>query len=115
MIVQASDNRGINTRVTNVSVTVNVLRNQPPFFTNTPYRMSVSERTALATSLYRVTANDNDLIGRIVYTVIGDSYTPGYFTVDSTSGVVSAISNLTVDYNLFYVVSIVYCLNLWHC
>ncbi|WAQ95445.1 FAT4-like protein [Mya arenaria] len=102
MIVQASDNRGINTRYTNVSVTINVDRNQPPFFVNTPYRFTVSEQTDLSTSLYRVTATDGDLIGDIVYNVLGDSYTPGYFTVDSTTGIVSAISDIRLDNKISY-------------
>lgn len=104
MIVQASDNRGINTKYTNVSVTVNVQRNQPPFFLNTPYGFSISEKQSLNVQLYQVTATDGDLIGDIVYTVVGDSYTPGYFTVDSNTGVVTAISDLSLDRNLQYTV-----------
>ena len=109
MIVQASDNRGIYTRYTNVSVTVNVVRNQSPFFINQPYGFQISERTDVATSLYRVTANDNDLIGNIVYTVIGDIPAPSYFSVDSTSGAISARADLTLDTTLQYTVSGMWC------
>ena len=106
MIVQASDNRGQYTRRTNVTVTVNVLRNQSPFFINEPYRLTISERSDLAVSLYRVTANDNDLLGDIVYTVLGDIPATSYFTVDSDTGVISATADLKLDTTLNYVVSI---------
>lgn len=105
MIVQAQDNRGQYTRYSNVSVTVIVLRNQSPFFINEPYRFTVSERTDVAVSLYGVTANDNDLIGDIVYNVRGDIPAPSYFTVDSVTGVISASNDLMIDTTIGYVVS----------
>ena len=108
MIVQASDNRGIYTRRTNVTVTVNVLRNQSPFFLNEPYRRTISERTNVGVSLYRVTANDNDLIGEIVYNVIGDIPATSYFTVNSSTGVVSARADLMLDNTINYVVSLIF-------
>jgi hypothetical protein len=104
MIVQANDNRGINTKYTNVSVVVNVQRNQPPFFINAPYSVSISERQAQNERIYQVTARDNDLIGDIVYTVLGDSFTPGYFTVNPDNGVVTVISDLSLDRTLTYTV-----------
>lgn len=106
MIVQASDNRGINTKYTNVSVTVNILRNQSPFFLNEPCRFTISERAELGVSLYRIQASDNDLIGSLVYTVQGDGLAPGYFNVDPVSGVVTAEVDLLVDSTLLYVVCI---------
>lgn len=63
MTVQASDNR-LQPRLTNATVIINVVRGQPPFFFNTPYSTSVNERVAIGTSVYRVTAQDSDLIVR---------------------------------------------------
>lgn len=104
MIVQANDNRGINTKYTNVTVTVNVLRNQAPFFLNEPCRFSISEKAALSTSLYRIQATDSDLIGDLIYTVQGDGLAPGYFSVDTVAGVITAIADLWVDRALLYTV-----------
>ena len=104
MIVQANDNRGINTRYANASVIINVQRNQPPFFLNLPYNVQISERQELNQQIYQVTARDNDLIGDIVYTVLGDSFTPGYFTVNPDNGAVTAISDLRPDRTLTYTV-----------
>lgn len=106
MIVQANDNRGINTKYTNVSVTVNVLRNQAPFFLNEPCRFTISEKSELSVSLYRIQASDSDLIGDLVYTVQGDGLAPGYFTVNSDTGVITAIADLRVDRTLVYTVCI---------
>ena len=102
MIVQAQDNRGQYTRYSNVTVTVIVLRNQSPFFISEPYRLVISERADVATSLYQVTANDNDLIGEIVYTVLGDIPAPSYFTVDANTGVISATNDLMLDNTINY-------------
>jgi len=106
MIVQANDNRGINTRTTNVSVTVNIIRNSSPFFFNQPCQFTISEKSELSVSLYRIQASDSDLIGAIVYTVQGDALAPGYFTVNSVSGVITAIADLRVDRTLIYTVCI---------
>lgn len=108
MIVQVNDNRGINTRYANASVTVNVIRNQSPFFINTPYGLTVEEDQGQSSSIYRVTANDNDLLGTIVYRVLGDVPATSYFDVDSQTGAVSVKANLLQDRTLSYTVSSYY-------
>jgi len=109
MIIEASDNRGINTKYTNATVIINVERNQPPFFVSNNFGFAVSENTALGVSLSSVRAQDNDLIGNIVYTVLGDSYTPGYFTVNPNTGAISAVSNLRLDSRIQYTVCRLIC------
>ncbi|XP_035826838.1 protocadherin Fat 4-like [Aplysia californica] len=93
-IVQASDQR---TRVTNATVTITVLRSQPPRFVNTPYSFSVGERTLVGSSVYTVLAVDTDLEGQIVYEVVGDAPAPSYFSVDSNTGVIAPRTGLTID------------------
>lgn len=73
MTVQASDNR-LQPRLTNATVIINVVRGQPPFFLNTPYSTAVNERVAIGTSVYRVSAQDNDLIVSLLVIVVIKSY-----------------------------------------
>jgi hypothetical protein len=77
-------------------------------FVNTPYASSHSENNAVGTSVYRVSAIDNDLVGRINYDVIGDGIAPYYYAVNSQTGEVTIRNALTTDrLNVNYVVSIV--------
>lgn len=101
MTVQASDNR-LQPRLTNATVIINVVRGQPPFFLNTPYSTAVNERVAIGTSVYRVSAQDNDLIGNIQYNLIGDIPGSSYFRVNSTTGMVFVAVNLRQDSTQFY-------------
>lgn len=73
MTVQASDNR-LQPRLTNATVIINVVRGQPPFFLNTPYSTAVNERVAIGTSVYRVSAQDNDLIVSLLAIVVIKTY-----------------------------------------
>ena len=104
MIAQVNDNRGINTRYDNVSVQVNVLRNQSPFFVNQPYITSISERRNQSLQVYSVSARDNDLIGDIVYTVVGDVPAPSYFSLNPVTGAIFIQDNLQLDTLLSYTV-----------
>ena len=47
--------------MTNATVVINVLRNRSPRFIDVPYSFSLSERTVVGTSVYDVTAVDDDL------------------------------------------------------
>ena len=67
-VVQASDQR---TKATNVTVTINVLRSQPPQFSNTPYSFQILETSQPGPSLYNVQAFDNDLeVSSLFYFVV---------------------------------------------
>ncbi|XP_076458561.1 protocadherin Fat 4-like [Babylonia areolata] len=95
-IVQASDQRS-NARLTNATVTINVIRSQPPRFQNTPYTFTVSERAAVGASIYRVSAFDSDLKGALLYDVVGVAPAPSYFQLNTTTGVISPRVDLKVD------------------
>ena len=107
MTVQARDQRVPNERFATAPVTVFVTRTRnPPTFVQLPYVKTVSENDPVGLSIYRVTATDSDLQGRIEYTVIGDDVAPYYFRVNLTSGDVHIRNNLKTDVNFDYSVSI---------
>ncbi|KAL5018737.1 hypothetical protein ScPMuIL_004459 [Solemya velum] len=94
MRVRATDG-GTPERTAVASVIVNVNRNRfPPVFTNTPYIISLSEKEAPQTSIYQVTATDQDLVGSITYSVTGDDIAPYLFSVDKTTGTVRIRTSL---------------------
>ncbi|KAL8559117.1 hypothetical protein ACOMHN_046165 [Nucella lapillus] len=104
-IVQASDQR-TSARLTNATVTINVIRSQPSRFQSTPYTFSVSERSPVGASVYRVTAFDPDLKGVLMYDVVGVAPGPSYFQLNTSTGVISPRVDLKVDTTQNYVVSI---------
>ncbi|XP_041363172.1 uncharacterized protein LOC121378881 isoform X2 [Gigantopelta aegis] len=80
--IHASDQR-TNAQTATATCTINVLRNKAkPQFRNTPYRLQISENTAVNTSLLSVIAVDDDLRGKIVYEVIGENLAPYFFHID---------------------------------
>ena len=106
MTVQARDQRIPNERFATAPVTVFVTRTRnPPIFVQEPYIKTVSENDPVGLSIYRVTATDSDLVGRIQYEVIGDDVAPYYFRVNLTSGDVTIRNNLKTDVNFDYRVS----------
>ena len=57
-----------------VEAFITIIRDQfPPFFVNEPYRVTLDERTAIASSVYTVTAQDNDLLVSLIFFVIQTS------------------------------------------
>lgn len=58
--VRASDQR-VPERVDDSVVVVDIIRDQnPPVFTNEPYGVTITDNQALNTSIFRVTAFDQD-------------------------------------------------------
>lgn len=107
MTVQARDLRVPVERFATAPVTVFVTRTRnPPVFVQEPYIKTVSENDPVGLSIYRVTATDSDLQGRIQYEVIGDDVAPYYFRVNLTSGDVTIRNNLKTDVNFDYRASI---------
>ena len=46
-----------------VEAFITIIRDQfPPFFINEPYRQTLDERTSIGSSVYTVSAQDNDLV-----------------------------------------------------
>ncbi|RUS85645.1 hypothetical protein EGW08_006591, partial [Elysia chlorotica] len=98
-IANARDQR-VNEKSDNATVIVNVIRNNfIPAFVNLPYLFGLSENTAVGTSVYRVSAVDQDLsaAGALRYEVVGESITPFYFGVDSLNGTITLRNNLRTD------------------
>ncbi|GFN78435.1 protocadherin fat 4, partial [Plakobranchus ocellatus] len=98
-IVQARDQR-VNEKTDNATVIVNVIRNNfVPNFIDQPYLFGLSENTAVGTSVFKVSAVDQDLsaIGALRYDVIGESITPFYFGIDQLDGTITVKNNLRTD------------------
>ncbi|XP_041364043.1 protocadherin Fat 4-like [Gigantopelta aegis] len=96
LYIKASDQRG-PVRSTNTTLMVNVRRKQAPFFINVPYEISITEKAPIGRSVYQVTAVDVDVENEITYSVTGEAPAPSYFSVNSTTGVISARASLMVD------------------
>ena len=105
LIIEACDDNK-PTKCDTAIVTLTVNREfSPPVFVNTPYKTSISAFRDVDSSILRVEAEDDDLVGDIVYGVQGVAPAPTYFSVDSDSGVISVAKDLTGDRNVIYTVS----------
>lgn len=90
------------------TLTINVIRNQfTPRFLNEPYVVEINENIGTTTSIYQVTAVDDDPVNtfeRVTYQVTGDSNAPAFFSVNANTGQIflsqSLASNSDVTYNL---------------
>ncbi|XP_060080745.1 protocadherin Fat 4-like, partial [Ylistrum balloti] len=94
MTVQAKD-QGTPSFDSSVLVTIDVDRNQnPPVFDNLPFEITpgISESINAGDVVYDVDASDADFVApfnTITYTLIGDDTGPQYFSIDSSTGVVT--------------------------
>jgi len=92
--------------INTATLTINVIRNQnTPFFISLPYQRTIDEATAQQTSIYQVTARDNDAVNtfeRVTYQVTGDGNAPAFFSVDSQSGVIRVIQSLAGNVDTVY-------------
>ena len=70
--------------------------------------MSVSEFRDVDSSIFRVTAEDKDKKGTVIYGTKGVAPAPTYFSVDSATGVISVARNLSHDRTTVYTVSCVF-------
>ena len=77
-----------------VTVVITDVNEVPPAFQNTPYSTNVEETTAVGSSVYVVTAVDNDHSNTVTYTV-NPSNT--YFEIDPTTGIVYTIAAIDYD------------------
>ncbi|RUS82555.1 hypothetical protein EGW08_009685 [Elysia chlorotica] len=86
--VQATDSGPIpKTSAVNARVTVNVIRNTAPFFSNTnAYSTTISENHGEGSSVYAVTFGDNDRtnpFGELSLSIRGDGNAPTFFSIDN--------------------------------
>ena len=87
---------GLLIRCANNTGIIDVTRNQfAPFFVNEPYEETIQETRPRGDTILTLTAQDQDLIGNLVYEAVTTSYP---FAVNRLSGAVT----LAFEGNLFY-------------
>nr|XP_034314273.1 protocadherin-like wing polarity protein stan [Crassostrea gigas] len=90
--VQVSDQRTPE-RTADATVIVNVIKDRfAPQFIRTPYRSATTENTPDGAIIFSTEAIDQDLRGRIEYTVIGDNAAPAFFGVIPDRGNITIIN-----------------------
>jgi len=77
----------------------------PPLFLNTPYRVSVSQFRKVGDSIFRVTAEDKDMKGKLVFGTNGVAPAPTYFSLNSSTGDIKIARDLSQDRTTLYTVS----------
>ncbi|KAJ8319080.1 hypothetical protein KUTeg_004171 [Tegillarca granosa] len=80
------------------TVEINVDRDEDPKFVLEPYSFTVTETAQINTEMYTVSAQDGDLVDRIIYGVIGELQAPAYFYINETTGKIYIKQDLTKDY-----------------
>ena len=95
------------TNLNTATLTINVIRNQfTPRFLNEPYATTVNENFGQGTSIFTVTAVDDDpnnTFEDVTYSVIGDGNAPAFFGVNQFGQInilQSLASNAQVTYSL---------------
>ena len=84
---------------------VTILRQQfPPTFIGTPYEVSISEFRQTGSSIFKVVAEDQDIVGQIEYGTEGIVPAPTYFTCDSNTGEIRVARDLRQDRRTTYTV-----------
>ncbi|KAL5018741.1 hypothetical protein ScPMuIL_004463 [Solemya velum] len=97
MTVRARDQQ-VPEKTATAQVQINVRRNQDsPRFVSVPYEHSMSENTLLTSSVFTVSALDNDMQGDMVYETIGDDTAPYYFGLNTRTGRINLSNKLTID------------------
>lgn len=85
-----------------VVIIVEDVNDNPPLFFKPQYSKTISELTAIGTSLLNVTATDKDSgsNGEIVYSLSKDTF--GVFTIDPKTGVISSASKFDTSVKTVY-------------
>lgn len=95
--VRASDQR-VPERVDDSVIIIDILRDQfPPIFQNEPYAFSITDNQPLNTSIFQVSAFDQDLRGDLIYESIGLYPGQSFFTVGRLDGRIYASRSLKED------------------
>ncbi|KAJ8318063.1 hypothetical protein KUTeg_003154 [Tegillarca granosa] len=103
VVVALSDGAG-RSAPQSATVTINVLRNNlTPYFVSEPYSRLITETVLQGTSIYQVTARDDDQIfNQVRYEVIGDGNAPSFFEVNAVTGSISLRQTLTSQADTVY-------------
>ncbi|XP_041364041.1 cadherin-23-like [Gigantopelta aegis] len=105
--VIASD-KSIPARSATATVIVEIQRDRFLLqFINEPYGEAVSLHTPPGTIVYSVRATDQDLMGEVMYKMIGYFSAPGYFVMDANTGDISVHSSLLTDVTAVYVIGVI--------
>ncbi|XP_035826841.1 protocadherin Fat 4, partial [Aplysia californica] len=97
----------VNPKFDLANVRVNVRRDVfAPVFVNTPYSTGVAYNTPVGTSIYRATAQDQDLEGFIIYEIIGYFAAPGYFNINPSTGDITVRALLNNDVSTNYLLGL---------
>nr|XP_060628736.1 neural-cadherin-like [Anolis sagrei ordinatus] len=94
---------------TTVCVNITDVNDNVPFFTSSTYEVSVPEGAGIGTSVMQVLATDADsgLNGEVHYSILKDSSGDyQYFTIDSTSGVISTLASFDREKRSSYLVEV---------
>ncbi|XP_046561621.1 protocadherin Fat 4-like [Haliotis rubra] len=75
-------------------VSVSVLSDTPPTFTNSPSTVTISENSQPGESVVTVTAQDRDLKGSLAYEITGQLSAPAFFEVGRNTGLIKLKSSL---------------------
>ena len=104
--VEASDGKKNTSRhrTANVVIKVTDTNNLSPVFQTPTYNITISEGRAIGAIVIKVTANDNDRIGKLTYKLINSSTT--IFKVNPESGEIMLVGNLDRENEDTYVLTV---------
>ena len=111
--VRATDNGfPVSQSASLAEVIINIIRNEfAPFFVSEPYQTIIREDIVVGTSILRVSARDGDTsssgFATITYSLIGDDAMPSYFSLNTTTGVITVRQSLTAETTTVYQVCVV--------
>lgn len=95
----AAVDSGSPSRQQNVSVTINIERdNGPPVFQNLPYTTTITHDHTVNSLVKATTAVDSDLKGELVYEIVGNIPAPSFFYLpNENSGRILLRNDLRFD------------------
>lgn len=106
--VHVTDQRS-DEKTAEASVSISITRDQlPPQFIAAPYTAEVSENQAVNTSVLKVTAQDPDPQGQLMFELRGVAPATDYFYIGSTNGLVYVKKPLNTETATSYTVSLVH-------
>ena len=106
--VRATDQQGSQSRSSDVSVSIEITRDQePPQFVGAPYFVEVSENKGVNQTVTQIVATDPDLQGRLQYEVRGVAPGTNFFYIDTDSGNIYVRAPLNMETDTRYTLIVV--------
>ena len=104
--VKATDQRR-DERIGEADVTISVTKDQvPPSFSEGPYTATVSENTPVDGVVIRITAQDPDIQGQLIYEIRGVAPATDFFDIDENSGDIYVLKKLNQETATIYTVRV---------